>query len=411
MSNITELRGKLNERRDTLAKVFEEAGEDLDLSKVTSLDGADDQAKADQIRALNDEMTDLAKEIEGIEGLQNVKGAIDKLSERNPHPGHPTKGKGRKDGEPKSIGELFSESGMMKKVSEGHMGPEAEFEGVDVMAALFQTGGGWAPPSIRSDRVVPFAVRTLVLADLLPIVNVSLPTYLYMEETTFTNSAAAVAEGSSKPEVALALTERTETIRKIAGYLPVTDEQLSDVPAARQYIDSRLGYMVKQILDSQIVGGNGSGQNLVGINHSARSGVQQQAKSSDVTQDAVYKAMTKIRVNAFSEPNGVVFHPNDWQDVRLATASGSGIYLFGPPSDPGVERLWGLNVVQTTGLTEGTALVGDFNQAALLLREGLTMKVGYVNDDLIKNRQTIVAELRAAVAVFRPAAFCEVTGV
>jgi len=106
-----------------------------------------------------------------------------------------------------------------------------------------------------------------------------------------------------------------------------------------------------------------------------------------------------------------VYHPNDWQDVRLATASGSGIYLFGPPSDPGIERIWGLNVAQTTGMPEGTALVGDFNQAALLLREGLTMKVGYVNDDLIKNRQTIVAELRAAVAVFRPAAFCEVTGV
>ena len=51
----------------------------------------------------------------------------------------------------------------------------------------------------------------------------------------------------------------------------------------------------------------------------------------------------------------------------------------------------------------------EARQAALLLRQGLTMKVGYVNDDLIKNKQTIVAEMRAGVAVFRPPAFCEVT--
>jgi HK97 family phage major capsid protein len=410
-TKLKELRGQLNERRDKLGKVFEEAGEELDLTKVTSLDGADDQAKADQIKALNDEMTDLGKQIDEIQGMQDMKTALDKLGEKQPHPGFPTRPKETLDPVAiKSIGELFAESGKMRKADEGRMGEEANFD-VDIKAALFNTGAGWAAPTIRSDRVVPFAVRPLVLADLLPVVNVTLPSYLYMEETTFTNSAATVAEAASKPEVALALTERTEIIRKIAGYLPVTDEQLDDVPAARQYIDNRLGYMVRQILDTQIVAGNASGTNLVGINHSARSGVQQEAKSSDSTHDATYKAMTKIRVNAFSEPNAAIFHPNDWQDVRLAVASGSGIYLFGPPSDPGVERIWGLNVVQTTGMPEGTALVGDFNQAALLLREGLTMKVGYVNDDLIKNRQTIVAELRAAVAVFRPAAFCEVTGV
>lgn len=415
MSNkLTELRGKLNERRDVLGKVFEEAGSDLDLSKVTAIDGADDAAKAEQIRALNNEMTDLSKEIEKEEAepsdFSDVRANLESFAAKRQHPGHQTQGK-KREVEFASIGEMFTKSPAFRKAAEGHMGPEADFPDVDIKAALFQTGGGWSAPSIRSDRVVDFAVRPLVLADLLPIVNVTLPTYLYMEETTFTNSAATVAEGASKPEVALALTERTETIRKIAGYLPVTDEQLDDVPAARQYIDNRLGYMVKQILDTQIISGNGSGTNLVGINHSARSGVQQQAKAGDTAHDATYKAMTKIRVNAFSEPNGAVFHPNDWQDIRLAQASGSGVYLWGNPSEPGLERIFGLPVVLTTGASEGTALVGDFNQASLLFRQGLTMKVGYVNDDLIKNRQTVVAELRAAVAVFRPAAFCEVTGV
>lgn len=407
-SKLTELRGKRDELRKKAETVFKEMGPDNDLSKVTALDGADDKAKAEQIQALNDEVNQIQVEIESLEGVDKARESFAAMAEPNPHPGHPT-GNGRRDGDAKSIGELFTAHAAFAKVGEGHMGPEANFDNIDIKATLFQTSGGWSAPSLRSDRVVPYAVRPLVITDVLPVINVNLPTYLYMEETTFTNSAVEVAEGASKPELALALTERTETVRKVAGYLPVTDEQLEDVPAARQYIDNRLGYMIKQRLETQVISGNGSGVNIAGINYATRSSIQQQARSSDSSQDAIFKAITKIRVNAYSEPNAVVIHPTNWQTIRLATASGSGVYLFGPPSDAGVERLWGLQPIITTGITLNLGLVGDFNQAALLFRQGLTMKVGYVNDDLIKNRQTIVAELRAAVAVFRPAAFCEVT--
>lgn len=403
---LTELRGKLNDRRDKLATVFEQAGTPMDMGNVSALTSPDEAGKLDEIRAMNDEMTALRAEIDGLEGIGRIRDDLAAMAVPNPHPGHPT---GRQQLDTRSLGEMFTEHPAYKKQSEGHMGPEAEFNNIDLRATLFETAAGWAPPSIRSDRVVPYAVRPLVLTDLLPTIAVSLPTYLYMEETTFMNSAVEVAEGASKPAVALALTQRTETIRKIAGYLPVTDEQLEDVPAARAYIDNRLGYMIRQRLDTQIIAGDGVSVDILGLNHTGRTGIQQQGRSSDTNHDAVFKAITLIRVNAFSEPNAVVIHPTNWQTTRLALATTTGNYLFGPPTTPGVESFWGLNVVITTGMTLNTILVGDWNQAALLTRQGVTMKVGYVNDDLIKNQQTIVAELRAAVACFRPAAFCEVT--
>jgi HK97 family phage major capsid protein len=123
------------------------------------------------------------------------------------------------------------------------------------------------------------------------------------------------------------------------------------VPAARQYIDNRLGYMVKQRLDGQILNGDGTAPNIAGITDDSRTGLQTQAKRRRRRPGRVYNAMTKIRVNAFSEPNAVVFHPNDWQDFRLLRTA-DGIYIWGNPADAGPERIWGLRVVQTVAETE-----------------------------------------------------------
>jgi HK97 family phage major capsid protein len=86
-----------------------------------------------------------------------------------------------------------------------------------------------------------------------------------MEETTFTNSAAETAEGGTYPESALALTERSTPVQKITTFIPVTDEQLEDVPQIQGYLNNRLPFMVRQRLDLQILTGNGTTPNLRGL--------------------------------------------------------------------------------------------------------------------------------------------------
>ena len=406
-----ELRGRLEAINNQMHEALQQGqdGDRIDMSKVTALDGADSAAKVEQLRELNREASDIGAELDERKDLVAIG---ERLAEQrglvNPFT-PPTKGREEK-GEIKSIGELFTTHAAFQKVSRGQMGPDANFDDFDLGSILFQTSTGWAPPAVRTDKFVDYPTRPLAVATLMPTIPVNTASYVYMAETGFVNSAAEVAEGGSKPEGGLAAAERTEAIRKIAVYLGVTDEQLDDVPAARAYIDNRLGYMVRQRLDGQALTGDGVSPNIAGIIDNSRTGIQTQAKGGDPTPDAVYKAMTKIRVNAFTDPDAAVFHPNDWQDIRLLRTS-DGIYIWGNPADAGPERIWGLKVVQTVAMTENTALVGDFQAAALLLRHGLTMKVGYVNDDLIKNKQTIVAELRAGVAVFVEPAFCTVTGI
>jgi HK97 family phage major capsid protein len=63
-------------------------------------------------------------------------------------------------------------------------------------------------------------------------------------------------------------------------------------------------------------------------------------------------------------------------------------------------------------MTENSAIVGDFQIGCTLFdQEEAAIRVGTIDDQFVRNMQTILAELRAAFVVWRPTAFCKVTGI
>jgi len=409
---LDELNGKIEAKQKDLGVIFDEAGPSMDLSKVKSISG-DTMAKAEEIRKRNDELTDLSKQRDELAGVAKAAQRV-----RTAQVGNKTDAGGEKGSEPgsrgyqapaevKSFGELFTES-VAYKNRNGSVGPEAK---LDIeLKTLMATTAGFAPETTRTGRVVPFATRPVQVTDIIPMTTTSQAAVVYMEETTFTNAAAETAEGGSYPEAALALTEQSSTVRKIAVYLPVTDEQLEDEPQVRGYIDNRLPFMIRQRLDSQILVGNGTAPNLRGLLNVA--GIQTQAKGADTTPDAVYKAINKVRTVGFAEPNAVIMHPNDWQDIRLLRTA-DGIYIWGNPADAGPERIWGLTVAQAIGITENTGVVGDFaNFAELAVRRGVDVQVSNSHSTyFVEGKQAMRADMRAALVWYRPTAFCTVTGI
>lgn len=406
---LKEITGKIDELRKKSAAVFREAGPDIDMSKVTSVKGNTFEI-AKQVRDWNDELNDLGTKRNDMESvLKAAQRAQVAPDAREPGDGNIHEAK---TGQRKSFGQMFVDSNAYK-LKNGHIGPEATLD-IDLKSImtkdLMETTDGWAPETTRTGRVVDYVTRPIQVVDLIPQNVTNQSAVVYMEETTYTNAAVETAEGAAYAEAELNLTEQNSPVRKISVFLPITDEQLEDVGQVRGYIDNRLPFMIRQRLDSQLLSGDGIAPNLEGL--LVKSGVQSQAKGSDATPDAIYKAMVAVRVTGGAMPNAAVFHPLDWQDIRLLRTA-DGIYIWGNPSDAGVSRIWGLQVTEAQALTQNTALVGDFaNYCELAVRRGINTQVSNSHDDyFVKGKQAMRADMRAAFVVYRPAAFCKVTGV
>lgn len=190
---------------------------------------------------------------------------------------------------------------------------------------------------------------------------------------------------------------------------------LADAPAIRGLIDTRLLLGLTLALESQVISGNGSGENLTGILNVAGTNLVA-GGSYNNTMDALYHGRTLVRTAGHGRPSAVVLHPNDWEGIRLSRENAAtatlGQYLMGPPSQTGPVSLWGMPVVESEAMTENSAVVGDWAMGATLFdREQGGIRVGTINDQFIRNIQTILAELRVAFVAWRPAVFSKVTAI
>lgn len=336
----------------------------------------------------------------------------------------------------KTIGEMFIESEAYKaaigQASPGdRLNPGQANLGVDLKGSIFPSAYkatfDAASTGLDSSRnyvpgVVMIEQQRLTIRDLLSVGQTSQNIVYFIKESSFTNYADMVAEEGEKPEATLATTTANAPVKKIAVVLKVTDEMFSDFPMLRDYINTRLRFMVEAKEEQQLLNGAGTGNQITGILQTT--GIQTQAKGGDSNFIAIHKAITKIRTAASSiggyEPDGIVLHPTDWQLLRIAVDANTQFYGGGPFTDqygsgpyPQNPMVWGLKPVITTAITAGTALVGAFKLGAQIWqREGIRVDSTNSNeDDFNFNRVTLRVEERLALTVYRPSAFCTVTSI
>lgn len=282
-----------------------------------------------------------------------------------------------------SLGEQFVNADGYKKLLASGLTGDWSTGNIELQAATLLEGTADSPGAggalLQRDRrpgVLPILYERLTVADLLAQGQTTSNSIEYVVETVAdSGSAATVAEGAAKPETRLEFDLEDTPVRKIAVWLPVSEEMLSDAAQIRSYINARLSLFVRIEEEDQLLNKTGSGQDLDGLLNQVPGANQDIASDAAEVNaaDHIFAAITQAR-KSYLEPDGIIVNTDDWAELRLLK-DGDGNYIGGSPfsntgaGEPG-DVLWGKRVVVTEAMTAGTALVGAFGSAAQIFRRG-----------------------------------------
>lgn len=381
-----------------------------------------------EVKALMDESRELVKRANNVDSdaqlMAELGGfAAGILPKSTPVTGPDVDANGRR----KSLGERFTDDpavmawlGAKSAVSTGRVGdsPALSFKGFkDILAGSdVTTGPGtMVTPDHRGVLDAGIWRRPLTIRELVTNGTTGSDSVEYVREVSATNEAAPVAEATgtsagtasgdvagTKPESALELEKVTAPVRTIAHWIPATKRALSDAAQLRTLIDGFLRYGLEEELEDQIVNGDGTGEEFDGILNV--SGVQSQAWNTDLLV-TTRKAKTIAKTVGRVTPTAYVFNPADNERIDLTKDENGGFY-FGGPASAGTQTLWGLPRIESEAVPSGTGILADWRKAVLWDRESAAVMVSDSHEDFfVRNLVAILAELRAAFGVLRPAAF------
>ena len=309
----------------------------------------------------------------------------------------------------KSMGEQFTEDAKVKDfLSQANPRGRVDFQTKATLTSLTTDAAGSVGDAIAVSRlpgILPLAQRRMTVRDLLSVGQMDGNALDFVKETGFTNSAAGVAEGAAKAGSDIKLDLVSTSAKVIAHWMKASRQVLSDISQLRSIIDQRLLYGLAYKEETQLLNGDGTGQNLLGIVPQATAYSAAFTPSSAQAIDTIRLMMLQAALAEYPA-TGIVLHPTDWARIEL-TKNAGGDYIIGNPQGTLSPSLWALPVVATQAMTVDKALVGAFKLGAQIFdRWQARVEVATENeDDFIKNLVTILAEERLALAVYRPEAF------
>jgi len=260
----------------------------------------------------------------------------------------------------------------------------------------------------REGAVVGMTRRRLSIRQLLSQGTTDSNLIEYARQATRDNAAAPVAEEAVKPESTYTWEKADAAVRTIAHVTHISRQALDDAGQLQTMIDGELRYGLDLAEESQIVAGDGVGENFSGLVTEATAFTAAAGLPDATRIDRMRLALLQVALSDYAA-DGIVINPTDWAAIELLKDT-TGNYIYGNPHAQSTPMLWGLDVVPTQAVGVGEWLAGSFFMAATIYDRMKTEVLisSEHGDNFVKNMLTMRAEKRAALAVKRPGAL--VTG-
>ena len=352
---------------------------------------------------------ELSEAIAGVKSAQKAVDEADEAQELMKALETPVEEKAEKEEktmEYKSLGEYVA-----AKVKEAEYDPRDRkpFNTKPFKAAAPMTIPSGVKPAITTyDQNVYGNRRELMIADLFATETISNNALtFFVESATVEGGPAYTTEGNEKPMMSFGdPTSVTAALRTIASYMKESNQLVHDAPWLASAINDRGIFQHHLAVESYLV--------------SALSGTSGIGTGNKMTPDGILKAKMTVWKNSGYRPDTLLINPEDLYNIMIRKDTNGQYYgggfatgAYGNGAVAEEPTIWGLKVIPSASVTQGTCFVGAFKAGGSIVRsdEGLGVEIAYQNeDDFIKNMITVRIEERLVLAVRRPACFVKITG-
>jgi HK97 family phage major capsid protein len=310
----------------------------------------------------------------------------------------------------KTAKEKFTES--LRKAVEIVKERKGGFVKVDKTVGTMSLGSsvtGQLPDADRETGITSIVRQRFVIRDSANVFGTNSKTVEWVEQQNIEGGAGQTAEGASKTQLDWEYIVREATVKKITSFVKITNEMLDDIEGMRGEIDSNLAYQLMLQEESQLITGDGTGQNLNGIEKYAQP-LDLAALSGTIVNpnymDVLGAAITQIRENGKGEleANRIFLKASDLFLMVHASKATTAEYVNPITVVPNVNGqgfpsqvyIWGVPVVVSDSITAGEFIVADMTKFNIRDKAQMVIEVGYENDDFTKNLVTIRGEKRLA---------------
>ena len=333
------------------------------------------------------------------------------------------------------IKELENATVLMKKLTEGDTTKVASFketiykfvaDNAEAIAKAFKSGGAVemdvtkavgtvevasatlpvAAPALQGVQVAPPSranLRSAVINAMVTTIPTTQASYAYTETLPKEGGFDFVAEKGSKPQIDMKFETYYAKPVKVAAWMKLTEEAITDIPQLQAIAYDFLRQQHDLKREKGILNGDGVSPNPKGATAYGRAfsaGAMANLVANPNFMDVVNACITDIyTTHNFTDEmpymaNIVLVNPNDFFINLVSAKTLNGEPLYPTASLFNQVTIGGVTIMPHEDITAGKIFVADLSKYNTTNYVGYNVKIGWVNDDFIKNQFVILGESR-----------------